>query len=311
MDRAEIFLIWLTSQRMGTYERLIRTVSSYFAEELGTGISYGARRVVAQLQHLGYLKVDWATGRWQMRPPSVHLLPGGVALATLRGGRQASTLDHLESVGLFPKLISATGDGDFSAYLPRTVLLEFDGFPDARDACLNIGLRFESTYVERLAANLSQIGYSGSPVGGPAATGAPLQKFNPATYRYSDVGEAKADGLYRQQGFGLTRYWGRVDHRWYQTSRAEGQWLACAGSPSDLLEWEYFKEQKIGQLKAPAQLVFPFDHVEVISACSGVLPQRISLQRYLFHNVPESVYTALRTSLVPNLRTAVSIAYGR
>ncbi|KIS28689.1 hypothetical protein TV39_04750 [Arthrobacter sp. SPG23] len=311
MDRAEIFLIWLTSQGMGTYERLIRTVSSHFAEELGAGISYGARRIVAQLQHLGYLKVDWASGHWQMRPSSVHLLPGGVALATLRGGRQASTLHQLESVGLFPKLISATGDGEFASCLPHTVLLEFDGIPEARDACSSIGIRFESTYVERLAANLSQIGYSDIPVGGPATTGAPLQKFNPVTYRYSDVGEAKGDGLYRQQGFGLTRYWGRVDESWYQTNRAEGQWLACAGSHPELLEWDYLKEQKIGQLKVPAQLVFPFDHVEVLSACSGVLPQRISGQRHLFHNVPEAVYSALRTSLLPSIRTAASIAYGR
>lgn len=311
MDRAEIFLVWLTSQGGGTYERLVRTVSSYFAEQLGSGISFGARRVVAQLQHLGYLKVDWASGNWQLRPLTVHLLPGGVALAALRGGREASTIHRLESVGLVPKPIDATTDDEFSTYLPQTVLLEFDGITEAQDACSTLGIPFESHYVKQLAANLSQIGYSDSAVPGPATTGAPLQRFNPLTYRYSDIGYAQTDGLYRQQGFGLTRYWARVDDQWYQTNRAEGQWLACTTSHSQLLEWEYLGDQQIGQIKVPSSLVFPFAHAEVLSACSGVLPQRISGQRLLFHNVPGTVYSALLASLKPRIRTVTPTAYGR
>jgi hypothetical protein len=311
MDRAEVFLVWLTSQGGGTYERLVRTVSSYFAEQLGSGISFGARRIVAQLQHLGYLKVDWASGNWQLRPLTVHLLPGGVALAALRGGRQASTIRKFESAGLVPNRICATADGEISSYLPQTVLLEFDGISEAQDACSSIGIPFESHYVERLAANLPQIGHSDSAVGGPSTTGAPLQRFNPLTYRYSDIGYAQTDGLYRQQGFGLTRYWTRVGDLWYQTNRAEGQWLACATSHSKLLDWEYLDDQQIGQLSVPSSLVFPFAHAEVLSACSGILPQRISNQRLLFHNVPDTVYSALSASLTPRIRTVTPTAYGR
>lgn len=311
MDRAEVFLVWLTNQGGGTYERLIRTVSSYFAEELGSGISFGARRIVAQLQHLGYLKVDWASGDWQLRPVSVHLLPGGVALAALRGGRQASTIRKLESAGLVPNHIHAAAEAEFSSYLPQTVLLEFDGITEAQDACSSIGISFEPHYVERLAANLPHIGHSGSAVAGPATTGAPLQRFDPLTYRYSDIGYAQTDGLYRQQGFGLTRYWMRIDDLWYQTNRAEGQWLACGTSHAQLLDWEYLDDQKIGQLKVPSSLVFPFAHVEVLSACSGILPQRIPGQKLLFHNVPKTIYSALRNSLAPHLSPTTSTVYGR
>lgn len=311
MDRAEIFLVWLTSQREGTYERLVRTISSFFAEQLGKGISLGARRVVAELQYLGYLRVDWSSGHWQMCLPSVHLLPGGVALATLRGGRRADTLEQLESAGLFPKRISPTGNGESAGYLPQTVLIEFDGIAEARAACLSVGLRFDSRLVERLALSLPPIAYRDSAAAGPAVQGAPLQKFDPSTYRYSDIRYAQTDGLYRQQGFGLTRYWARIDNQWYQTSRAEGQWLACSKSQSKVLIWEYLNGQQTGQLRVPSPLVFPPAHVELLSACSGVLPDRLSGQWHLFHNIPGIVYSSIRSSIVPHIQPAASTSYGR
>lgn len=313
VDRAEIFLIWLTNQSRGTYVQLLRTISSYFAEELGTNSSWGARRVVVQLQHLGFLKVDWSSGNWVMRPPRVYLLPGGMALAALRGGRQAAMLQDLESAGLFPKSLSALGSTEEPGYLPQTILLEFDEIDEAQAACEALRLPFETRYVERLASSLLPIGYS-TLAAGPTSTGAPLQKYDPSTYQYTDVGFAQIDGLYRQQGFGLTRYWARVDNRWYQTTRAEGQWLATSQSQQQLLKWDFVYGvygSRIGTLTVPSALVFPFDHVEVLASCSGVLPVRISGQRLLFNNIPESVYAAICNSLSPRLQAATSNTSGR
>lgn len=311
MDRTELFLVWLTSQRAGTYERLVRTISSFFAEQLGKETSMGARRILADLQYLGYLRVDWSNGHWQMCPPRVHLLPGGVALATLRGGRQADTLEQLELAGLFPKLISPTGNGESADYLPQTVLLEFDGIAEVRAACSSIGLGFDSRLIERLTLGLPPITYPNSAAAGPAVQGAPLQKFDPSTYLYSDIRYAQTDGLYRQQGFGLTRYWARIDNQWYQTNRAEGQWLACSKGQSKVLIWEYVKGQQTGQLRVPSPLVFPPAHDELLSACSGVLPCRLSGQWQVYHNIPENVYSAIHFSIVSHIPPAASTSYGR
>lgn len=306
MDRAETFLFWLTAQCRGSYGLLIRTISSYFEEQLGRDVPSGARRAVKQLQHLGYISVDWSTGRWQIKNQRMHLLPGGMALAALRGGRSATTLGELVDAGLFPKGISASGGSVGKDHLPQTILVEFDDLDVLASSCKLLGIPFELAYVERLASKLSRIGNFPT-AAGPSHMGAPVQKYDPISYQYRDVSLIRGDGLYRQQGLGLARYWIRTQEIWYHTSRPEGQWFVSAGAQPRLLVWESERNSLTGQLKVPSALTFPTQHAELLAACSGVLPENTEGRNLLFQNIPRTAYEAICYSLTSDsLETSFS-----
>jgi hypothetical protein len=243
--------------------------------------------------------MDWSTGRWVIKKPTMHLLPGGMALAALRGGRRATTLRELEDAGLFPKGISASGAEVGADHLPQTILVEFNNLEEIASGCKLLGIPFELSYVERLASSLSRIG-NFSVAAGPADLGAPVQKYDPISYQYRDVSLVRGDGLYRQQGLGLTRYWIRINEAWYHTGRPEGQWFVSSSAQPRLLTWESESGSLTGQLQVPSALIFPIQHVELLSACSGVLPEKTSERKLLFHNIPRTVFEAMRDSLTSN-----------
>ncbi len=306
MDRADTFLFWLTAQCGGSYGPLIRTISSYFGEQLGPDVSSSARRAVKQLQHLGYISVDWSTGRWQIKKPRMHLLPGGMALAALRGGRSATTLSELADAGLFPKGICAGGASTGTGYLPQTILVEFDDLDELASSCRLLGIPFELAYVEQLASKLSRIGNFPT-AAGPSHAGAPVQKYDPNSYTYRDVSLIRGDGLYRQQGLGLARYWIRIQEIWYHTSRPEGQWFVSAEAQHRLLAWVSGTNSPTGQLQVPSALIFPTQHAELLSACSGVLPENTAERNLLFQNIPRTAFEAICYSLTSNsLETSFS-----
>lgn len=306
MGRAETFLFWLTAQCRGSYGLLIRTISSYFGEQLGPDVPSGARRAVQQLQHLGYISVDWSTSQWEIKKPRMHLLPGGMALALLRGGRSATTLGDLEDKGLFPKGISASGTEDGPEHLPQTILVEFDDFDEIASSCNLLGISFELSYIERLASSLPRIG-NFLTAAGPSDLGAPVQKFDPASYQYRDVSYVRGDGLYRQQGLGRTRYWIRMNDIWYHTNRPEGQWFVAAGAVPGLLAWASESDSAAGRLQVPSALIFPAQHVELLSACSGVLPENATGRKSIFQNIPRTAFEAIRSSLTSNSIETYSI----
>jgi hypothetical protein len=145
---------------------------------------------------------------------------------------------------------------------------------------------------------LKPVNYDSNPVPGPELFGPPVQHFDPESFAYHPVsGTPKAPGLYRQQTFGFSKYWGRYGDLWFQTSRPVGEWLNAGKAGKSLMTWESEGNHQIGDIIVPEGLYLPSEHVDVLAACSGTLPTRLAGGRVAYPNVPKDIADAVQQSL--------------
>lgn len=292
----DLILRWLSYRRWGRISSAKTSMASLVDAPAPRGMSV-ATSVLARLETLGYIDLDWGENTWRIRPPLVTHVPGSTAFAIVLGGRTGQIDGELNN-NFCVHYVKPRSWGALSLLDPMTLLLEYDTELELREIAARIDGNFRESAAQSLAAQLLPL-HLGSPTGGPSKIGSTIEKYAIRTHSFIEVESTRPDGLYRQKINGRFRFWILESGSWYSTTYAEG--ICLLRSEDDLtylrLTIAEDSEDPIGILEVDRQLPLPLQHRRALTYCTGLHATQTSAGISTYYNVPLSVASLVTESL--------------
>lgn len=296
----ELLLGWMSAHEAGTILGLTQRILWLSkTRDLDVDAS-AARRLMRYMAALGYLELDWATGRWMMIRPTVVLLPESDGTAILTG---AAAPRYLEAPALEPLLADPLprGMSPIADLLPLLRTMQVDDSGAFAEELRECGLAWAGNCARRLSECLTPIELRES--SSPPALGTPLEELastQPRTWRGASNWESeRAPGLYRRSGLGRPVHLYKRDGRWWKTELAAGIAFELTRRGEQFLTWSRESgagRGHVGRLSVSRGALLPPQHERAAVLCSGVVPS-VHAGKLVYENVPRIVASRIATSL--------------
>ncbi|QUW18229.1 hypothetical protein [Agrococcus sp. Marseille-Q4369] len=296
----ELLLGWMSAHATGTILVLTQRIL-WLSKVRDLDVDAGtARRLMRYMAALGYIDMDWATGRWRMIRPTVVLLPDSDGTAIITG---AAAPQFLARSAIEPVLSEPVtrGAGPIGALLPRLRALQVDDSVDFANEVRDAGLAWAGDFARRALSSLSPIMLAERSA--PPASGSPVEELvssRPRTWRIASNWELeRGPGLYRRSGLGRPVHLYKSEGRWWKTDLAAGLALELHRRGEQFLAWSPEKGRgrgHVGRLSVSRGALLPPQHERAAVLCSGVAPSQNS-EALVYENVPRTVALRIAASL--------------
>lgn len=293
--RFDLLLAWISERGSGSWQQLREAYDWLFQPERRE--PWQTAGFCAQiLSTLGHIEIDWHVGRWAAAPPLLTLLPAAGAHALLTGARTR----RLQA------LLAIEAEEDTPGVMPLPLVPQ-DVAPSAcivavedERAAVALSERLGVLYRHSASEELSRIlpdldSYVLRREAHPPRRGYGIERFDPDSLSWQDVGRDDSPGLYRYD----TPI--RAEHRLldtdgaiYAPERAVGIWSALSRWGENRIKFD--PKSLNGELIVPLQAPLPTLHARAAALCTGFSPQKRG-SVLVYPNVPREVAERIARSL--------------
>ncbi|MGW2795967.1 hypothetical protein [Streptomyces sp. NPDC001269] len=274
-------------------------------------------RWLRDVSALGYLDVDWRTGRWSAAPPVLTRVPFSNGLAVITGRRTAAFEDVLAAAADEWAELHSTRNETTPRDLdvPDTLYLEYNEVVDLPEDAERLGCTYVPCAALQLFSVLPEVAE-----GSLAAPPAPgnihtVERYDLDRRQYTPVADYREDGLYRWRSADWSRLvqvrrgsdWFRVDHEY-------GVYLEHARLGTSVMRWKAedgIGRERLGRLAVDWGAPLPPLHARAAVLCTGLQPRFSEVaETARYDNVPLAAAKRLAQSLKQELEIQESAGAG-